>query len=198
MESKFHQYSSNSSDNFKDKKKTLMDKFKTYRVRMARQCAVQALYLFEFNQNIPTNSGLNFIEDKAEILDKEIIRKSCDDLFYFYKTTFFSLNTYGIEEKSKKVDEIFAKRLVENAVHRLNKIDLLISTKLKGELTLMRLDSLMRALIRIAITEAIILPETETSIISAEYTEISTKFFTGKMISFANGVIDACIKEIRK
>ncbi len=185
------------STNFKDRKIQSADKFRTYKTRLARQSAVQASYLFEFNKNIQKMEYNTLFQPENKIIDSELINKCANDIFMYYKMTLFTYENNQKEQKNSRIDEIFTIRLIQNLNHNIKLIDSIITSKLKDDWTVMRLDSIMRSIIRVALAETIIMPDTEISILTAEYTEVASKFFTGKMIGFANGIIQACIKELK-
>lgn len=197
----------NSSVNFRkddalSRKIDISDKFHTYRVRMARLSAVQASYLFDFRSSISKDFSKNsdlfggIASEKAIVNDA---KHDCEDVFFYYRTIFFGSVQYGFNPKNKKIDEIYAIRLMENWRYRAEEVDRIIKNFLREDWNIQRLDPIMRAILRIATTEAVISKDEATnSVIISEYTNIAANFFTAKMIGFANGIIENITKFVRE
>ena len=172
-------------------KQQVFDRFLTYRRRMARLTAVQVLYMYDIRKkinDITQKTGLfNQNKDDLLILDISAI---CQDVLSYYKEIVFTPQDYGWTKKNKKIDESFMQELVFTTIHNINGIDELISQKLNANWTVDKLDITLKSIIRCAIAEIICGTDIEKPVLSSEYTNVASQFFSNKEIGFINGITD--------
>lgn len=172
-------------------KQQVFDRFLTYRRRMARLTAVQVLYMYDIRKKIndtTQKTGLfNENKDDSLILDISAI---CQDVLSYYKEIVFTPQDYGWTRKNKKIDESFMQELVFTTIHNINDIDGLISQKLNVNWTVDKLDITLKSIIRCAMAEIICGTDIEKPVLSSEYTNIASQFFSNKEIGFINGITD--------
>ena len=173
-----------------DEKKDLFERFLTYRRRMARMCAVQAIYLFDIRQR-NNNKKMTRQETQSEVT------LVCKNVLYFYKNIFFARQDYGQNKKTKKIDEKYFLDTVLSAAKDLESIDKIIAQHLNEKWTVSRLDTVIRSILRCAVCEVLYEAKTEIAVLTSEYTNIAAHFFNGKEIGFINGIIDKIGKEKR-
>jgi N utilization substance protein B len=92
--------------------------------------------------------------------------------------------------------ELFS-AIVANASVRRAEIDALIMPVLAKGWSLERLDSVMRALLRAAVSELVDCPDTPVRVILDQYVEAAKAFFGDKEIGFVNGVLDRLARQLR-
>ena len=133
-------------------KQEFFDRFLTYRRRMARLAAVQALYLYDFRSKKQNDGGVDIFGTNKNVDANEL----CQDIIYFYRNVFFTQQEYGWTKKTKKIDESFMFDLVDTAIHYIENIDDFIQQHLSGNWTVDKLDYILRAIIRCAIAEILV------------------------------------------
>lgn len=172
----------------------LFDKFLTYRRRMARLSAVQAIYLYDVRSvgEIAGNKEL-FSNNKDEVFSV-----ACNDVISLYKTYFFDPQEYGWTKKNKKIDEEFMFALVANVVSSTEEIDEMIQNRLSGTWTTDKLDVVLRSIIRCAVAEIMLGNQIEKAVLCSEYTNIASNFFSSKEIGFVNGIVDKLYGDVVK
>lgn len=178
-----------------DAKKNSLDKFITYRRRLSRMALVQAIYVYDFSI-IPKSSDANQVNlfSINNTVKPDIFAHA---VMYFYKNYFFTQSTYGLSKRNRKIDEYFLFKTVDYIISNLDYIDGKISNYLSKDWKLQNLDILIKSILRAGIAEQITSTKTNKSIITSEYTNIASKFFTGRQTSFINGVLhNYCAKEI--
>jgi N utilization substance protein B len=131
---------------------------------IARIAAVQAFYQIEQ------------IEGKANNVIKEFIEHRF---------------TVGFDQKKViKVDQILFTKLVELADTRLEDIDQIISRALSKDWSLPRLESLLRAILRIGCAEMLLEGGTPIPVIIDEYVTVTHEFYAGREPGFVNGILN--------
>ncbi|MDR2794513.1 MAG: transcription antitermination factor NusB [Holosporaceae bacterium] len=136
---------------------------------MARLCAVQTSYKAGFcDQKIP-----DLINEK----DQKI---------------FISENL-----SSSEMDEEFFKNLLSALYENGCLVDGMVGKHLSAGWKFERLDSVIKCILRLAITELHCFREIPTSVILNEYIEISKAFFEGSEIAFVNGLLNSAAQELR-
>jgi transcription antitermination factor NusB len=181
-----------------EEKKEVFEKFLTYRRRMARLCAVQAMYLYDVNQKIKViGDDVNDLFGGDQPLTTEV-SNLCYAVLYFYKNIFFIKDEYGSNRKNKKIDEKCLNDIVYYCIKNMRTIDDLISEYLNERWTIDRLDVTIRAILRCAITEILYNIKTDVPILTSEYTNLTSNFFVSKEIGFVNGLIDRIAKDRRR
>ena len=175
-------------------KQEFFDKFLTYRRRMARLAAVQALYLYDFRIKKQNNEQVDIFGTNKAIDPVEL----CQDIIYFYSNVFFTPQEYGWTKKTKKLDETFMFELVSTAIGSIENIDAFIQQHLSGNWTTEKLDYILRAIIRCAIAEILIGIKIEKAVLCSEYTNLAGNFFSSKEIGFVNGIVDKLYTSVTK
>ncbi len=176
------------SDYDLEHRKDLFERFLTYRRRMSRMAGIMNVYMLDSNiiassQNLQSQD--NLFNTKTSIKPEIFVHS----IIYIYKNYFFNKKTYGVTNKTKKLDERFLFELTAYIIENLEDIDHHIAQNLNPKWTVASLDSLVRSILRCAIGERLMLGNIETAIITSEYTNLSSYFFTGREIGFINGVI---------
>lgn len=172
-------------------KQEVFDRFLTYRRRMARLAAVQALYLGDMKSKVA------FLKAQTDDLfhDNEESKiptalELCQDVVIFYRSVFFTEQEYGWAKKSRKIDEQFMYELVKTELENQKEIDKFIGANLNKNWTVYKLDVVLRAIIRCAVAELLMGYKIEKAVLSSEYTNIASNFFSGKEVGFINGIVD--------
>ena len=167
-------------------KQEVFDRFLTYRRRMARLAAVQALYLYDFRITKQNKDGTDIFGKNTSVDPLEL----CQNVIYFYKNVFFTQQEYGFTRKNKKLDENFMFELVSTAISSIDEVDGFIQGHLSGNWTTAGLDYILRAIIRCAIAELLLGVKIEKAVLCSEYTNLAGNFFGPKEIGFINGIVD--------
>ena len=174
------------SNNTDIDKQEIFDRFLTYRRRMARLAAIQALYLYDFrNQNTASQSANLFSEH-----NEDVITAICQEIIDYYKNVVFTAQEYGWTKKNKKIDEAFMFAIVDTAIKEQSKIDNLIQQRLIGNWTVATLDLVLRAIIRCAMAEILLGEKIEKAVLCSEYTNLASEFCSSKEVGFINGIVD--------
>lgn len=175
-------------------KQIAYDRLLTYRRRMARLSAVQALYLFHMKNKMKASSTKNDLFHTENHCENTLLVNDalslCQDVIYFYKNVFFTPQEYGSDKRHRKIDESFMYQLVKTAIDNVNIIDKLIASKLSVNWTVAKLDNTILSIVRCAIAEIISGNYVEKAVLSSEYTNIASDFFNGKEIGFINSITD--------
>jgi len=179
-----------------DDKKDSFEKFLTYRRRMARMCAVQALYLHDINSKVDVIDAMS--NDLFGTDTDTNIMMLCYNVLYFYRNIFFIHDEYGSNRRNKRIDEKYMKEIVVITLQHINRIDELISIYLNDRWTIDRLDAVVRAILRCGVSEVLFNDKVDRPILTSEYTNIAGNFFSFKETGFVNGIIDRINKERAK
>ena len=175
-------------------KQELFDRFLTYRRRLARLAAVQAIYLFEAKGCLLGSAGGNLFEQS----DDNNFIETCQEVISFYKSYFFTPQEYGWVKKNKKIDEDFMFSLVANTLASLHEIDVFIQNRLTGTWVVEKLDAVLRAIIRCAVAEIMVGDFIEKAVLCSEYTNVASNFFSSKEVGFVNGIVDKLYGDVIK
>jgi len=97
-----------------------------------------------------------------------------------------------------EADIEFFDDLVTGANARAGEIDMLITGKLASGWTLDRLDKPMRALLRAGAYELLARADVPTASVISEYLDVADAFYDKREKGFANGLLDAIAKDVRK
>ena len=100
------------------------------------------------------------------------------------------------DEDLVAADQSFFTMLLENTVAFQTEIDELIVPFL-SEWSLMRLDPILRASIRAATYELLKCPDVPAKVVINEYVDIIHAFFSGQLLTFANGVLNSLARKLR-
>ena len=181
-------------------KQVIFDRFLTYRRRMARLAAVQALYLHDLRLKTKALAQSQNLFNDGEAGNKLKIDalSLCQEVVFFYRNVFFTSQEYGWTKKNKKIDESFMFEIVNTALSNIIEIDNYIAKHLNPNWTVEKLDTVLRSIIRCAIAEIFIGEPIEKAVLSSEYTNLASNFFDGKEIGFINGITDKLYDRVVK
>lgn len=138
----------------------------------ARLAAVQALYQLELNPDLAPES---------------VVRE-------------FAQHRLGREidgERYGEADRMLFADIVEGVAKDRDRLDVALSTVLAEEWPLMRLDAVLRAILRAGAYELASRHDVPPRVSIDEYTTIAHAFFSGKEPGFANGVLDRLARVLR-
>lgn len=138
---------------------------------IARISAVQALYQTE----------------QIQIKASEVIKE-----FIEYR---FPVHPEG--KRPPKVDKTLFASIVELRETRSQDIDRIISGALSPDWPLMRLEFLLRAILRAGCAEMLLDKGTPISVIINEYVTVTHEFYAGKEPAFVNGVLDHIARKLQ-
>lgn len=183
------------NDNIVDvDKQVAYDRLLTYRRRMARLSAVQVLYLYCINNKINAlcskDDLFHMEENNQNTLLTDDTASLCQDVIYLYKNVFFTPQEYGNDKKHRKIDEGFMSDIVRTAIDNIDVIDKFIASKLNQNWTIAKLDTTLLSIIRCAVAEIMFGSYIDKAVLSSEYTNIASDFFSGKEIGFINSITD--------
>jgi transcription termination factor NusB len=168
-------------------KKRKFENFLTYRKRLTRLSIAQSLYFHEQFLNFSTIK-LNLEEEVNEVYRVTIC---------FYKRMFFTDGKYGDNKKNKKLDERFLRNIIRGYIERKESIDSYIIKHIHPKWRLSSLNAVVRAGLRSAICEALLVMNPNYKIISSEYTSLIAGCITeDKEVAFFNAILDKILKEI--
>ena len=139
---------------------------------VARLAAVQALYQLELNPELEPEAVVR--EFARHRLGREI----------------------DGEEYGEADPELFAD-VVRGAAMRREQLDETLSAVLSDEWPLLRLEAVLRAILRAGAYELAWRPDIPPRVAISEYTTIAHAFFTGKEPGLANGVLDRLGRMLR-
>ena len=139
---------------------------------VARLAAVQALYQLELNPE----------------LDPEAVVRE----FARYR---FDQEIDG--DQLAEADPAFFADIVRGAAADQERLDADISAALVEEWPLLRLDAVLRAVLRAGAWELVHRPDVPARVSISEYTAIAHAFFVGKEPGLANGVLDRLGRSLR-
>jgi len=175
-------------------RKQEFEKFLTYKRRMSRMSVIQAMYMLDINSKASNENDKN--QNSLFNVSKEIKPEIfCRSVIYMYKNFLLNKKSYGDTPKNKKIDERFLFDLTRFIYENINEIDECISKHLSSNWNIKKIDFLIRAILRCAIGERMLFGKLDTAILTSEYTNLSSYFFTGKEIGFINGVLHSFCKK---
>jgi transcription antitermination protein NusB len=88
-------------------------------------------------------------------------------------------------------------RVVKGVVECQRQIDTLIDSQLAVGWRLVRIDSIVRAILRAAAFELMEMPEVPARVAISEYVEVAHDFFEGEEPKLVNGVLDSIARKLR-
>lgn len=94
-------------------------------------------------------------------------------------------------------EEEFFSDLVRGVPHRQAEIDRAVLNALSAGWKLQRIDSILRAILRVAAYELIGRADVPAKVVIDEYVEIAHAFFEGDEVGFVNAVLDRLAREKR-
>ena len=80
--------------------------------------------------------------------------------------------------------------IVRTAISNISIIDKFIASKLNQNWTIDKLDTTLLSIIRCAVAEIMLGNYVDKAVLSSEYTNIASDFFSGKPIGFINSTTD--------
>ena len=95
-------------------------------------------------------------------------------------------------------DVSFFDDIVKGALARSDEIDAAIIARLASGWTMERLDRTMKAILRAGAYELLARSDVPVGAVVSEYVDVAKAFFDGREAGFANGLLDAIGKDVRK
>ena len=138
-----------------------------------RYAAIQALYNFNFSENL---------DDIKKYLTAEKV--------------FFIDSNLEVNFKKTKMNKNFFLKNFRFFLYEKDKIDGFINLNLSKGWSLERLPKVQLAILRVAITEMMIYPKTSVGIIISEYIMFTESFYTKKECSFTNAILEKIYKKL--
>ena len=139
-----------------------------------RYAAIQALYNFNFSENL---------DDIKKYLTAEQV--------------FFIDSNLEVNFKKTKMNKNFFLKILDFFYKEKDKIDGFINLNLSKGWSLERLPKVQLAILRVAITEMMIYPKTSVGIIISEYIMFTESFYTKKECSFTNAILEKIYKKLK-
>jgi transcription antitermination protein NusB len=96
-----------------------------------------------------------------------------------------------------EADYGFLKEIVTGAVAEQRRIDVAINAALDQSWPIVRLDATLRAILRAAAYEIMVMPHVPARAAISEYVEVAHAFFGGEEPKFVNGVLDKLARRER-
>ena len=176
-------------------KRLTFERFLTYRRRMARLCAIQGMYLHDTNIIIAKELDLKTEKETRDI--DQLADELSDAVLYFYRNVFFDKEYADNDEKHSKIDEKYLKEIIKQTIENIENIDNAISKQLNERWTIEKIEMPIRAILRCGVSEVLYNVRTDIPILTSEYTNMTSSFFSGKQIGFVNGIVDKIAKVYR-
>ena len=138
----------------------------------ARLAAVQALYQMDLAE---TDVGNVMAEFKAHLLAEED----------------------GEEGSGPEADPAHFARVLKGVVARQRELDPMIDTQLAEGWRLVRIDSIVRAILRAGAFELMEMTDVPVRVVISEYIDVAHAFFEGDEPKVVNGVLDQLARKLR-
>ncbi|MFD2263088.1 transcription antitermination factor NusB [Lacibacterium aquatile] len=94
-------------------------------------------------------------------------------------------------------DKILFGKLVDGAQERRADVDEMIIPNLASGWTIDKIDSVLRAILRVSVYELLAMTEVPSRVVINEYVEIAHAFFTGGEPGMVNGMLDKLARRLR-
>jgi len=107
------------------------------------------------------------------------------------------LGPYGEDQVLADADPEHFARVLKGVVECQRQIDTLIDSQLAVGWRLVRIDSIVRAILRAAAFELMDMPEVPARVAISEYVEVAHAFFEGEEPKVVNGVLDSIARKLR-
>jgi len=107
------------------------------------------------------------------------------------------LTEEGGEATCAGADQEHFARVLKGVVARQRDIDPLVDQQLAAGWRLVRIDSILRAVLRAATFELLELTEIPSRVIISEYIDVAHAFFSGEEPKVVNGVLDRIARKLR-
>ncbi len=101
------------------------------------------------------------------------------------------------EESMKRADETFFAEVLRGVVRRQRDIDPIVDQQLATGWRLVRVDSIMRAILRAGVYELMERPDVPARVVINEYVEVANAFFDEEEPKVVNGVLDKLARRLR-
>lgn len=102
------------------------------------------------------------------------------------------------EEQYADADTAFFDDVVKGVAARRDEIDALLAERLAEGWTLSRLDKTMLQILRAGTYELLARADVPTGTVIGEYLDVAHAFFEAREAKFANGLLDAVAKAVRR
>lgn len=156
------------------------DKTSTLKYTNARLLAVQAIYMSEFSDENPDRIVSRFV--LGEVGGQVIVEREKG------KEEVIDIQSADLKLFTKIMKEYMDKK---------ESIDETIAAALTGEMTLDRLEIILKCILRAGIAEFYANPKLDAPIIINEYTDIARSFFDGPEVKMVNAILDRFAKVIK-
>ena len=156
----------------------------------ARLVAVQALYEMDM-VGAPTDAVLAEFLNKRWRLDADDADKDGE------RDGKENASPAGTARPMIEPDSGWLDDLVRGVSGRLEELDGLIGLALSGELSMKRIEALIRAILRAGTYELAAKPEVPAAVIITEYLDVVHAFFDDKETRLVNGILDHLARKLR-
>ncbi|MGL3819613.1 transcription antitermination factor NusB [Sphingopyxis sp. R3-92] len=102
------------------------------------------------------------------------------------------------DDEYADADTEFFDDLVKGTLARLDEIDVAIVSRLASGWSMDRLDRTMKAILRAGSYELLARSDVPIGAVVSEYVDVAKAFFDAREAGFANGLLDAIGKDVRK
>jgi len=102
------------------------------------------------------------------------------------------------DDEYADADTEFFDDLVKGTLARLDEIDVAIVARLASGWSMDRLDRTMKAILRAGSYELLARSDVPIGAVVSEYVDVAKAFFDAREAGFANGLLDAIGKDVRK
>jgi N utilization substance protein B len=109
----------------------------------------------------------------------------------------YRLTEEGSEATCARADQEHFTRVLKGVVARQRDIDPLVDQQLAAGWRLVRIDSILRAVLRAAVFELMELSDIPARVIISEYIDVAHAFFAGEEPKVVNGVLDRIARKLR-
>ena len=103
----------------------------------------------------------------------------------------------GVDELVSGADRTFFGELLRGVVRRQRDIDPLVDQQLATGWRLVRVDAILRAILRAGGVELMEMPDVPPRVVISEYVEVANAFFEGDEPRVVNGVLDQLARKLR-
>lgn len=156
------------------------EKLSTLKYTNARLLAVQAIYMSDFSDENPDRIVSRFV--LGELGGQVVVERA-----------------KGKEEiiDIQSADMKLFTKIMKEYADKKQSIDDTIQSSLNGDMTLDRLEIILKCVLRAGIAEFYANPKLDAPIIINEYTDIARSFFDGPEVKMVNAILDRFAKVIK-
>lgn len=158
----------------------MTEKTSTLKYTNARLLAIQAIYMSEFSDENIDRITSRFVLGEVGgqvIVEREKGKEEVIDI--------------------QSADLKLFTKIMKEYVDKKESIDETIAASLTGEMTLDRLEMILKCILRAGIAEFYANPKLDAPIIINEYTDIARSFFDGPEVKMVNAILDRFGKVIK-